>query len=95
MTNQCGTCKHGHDNKAGGMKVSPGTVWCGQRSLQMGKMRQMPCFVVAAGTRPRHCVDCKRARMLINPGEPPKPGNVWCDKRHIEINKQRALECFE
>ena len=68
MTNQCGTCKHGHDKNAGGMKVSPGTVWCGQRSLQMGKMRQMPCFVAAAGTRCRHCIDCKRARMLINMG---------------------------
>ena len=95
MTNQCGTCKHGHDKKAGGMKASPGTVWCGQRSLQMGKMRQMPCFVAAGGNHPKHCIDCRRAKMQSHTGETPRLGNIWCDKRHLEMNKQRTMECFE
>jgi hypothetical protein len=95
MNNQCMACKHGHSTMAGGVKISPGTVWCSQRSLLMGKMRQMPCFVAAAGVRPRHCVDCKRARMQTHAGETPRLGNIWCDKRHLEINKQRAMDCFE
>ena len=78
----------------GGAKASPGTVWCNQRNLQMGKMRQMPCFVSAI-TRPRHCTDCKRARFQSHTGETPKLGNIWCEKRHLEINKQRSMECFE
>ncbi|MBL0224389.1 MAG: hypothetical protein IPQ16_02045 [Geobacteraceae bacterium] len=95
MANLCGTCKHGHETKPGGTKASPGTVWCGQRNLQMGKQRQLPCFVAPGGVRPRHCLDCKRAKLLSQTGEAPRPGNVWCDKRHTEINKQRTMECFE
>jgi hypothetical protein len=95
MSNQCGTCKHGHDTKAGGLKVSPGTVWCGQRNFQMGKLRQMTCFVPAVGIRAKHCLDCKRAKMLTHTGDTPRLGNIWCDKRHAEINKQRTMECFE
>jgi len=94
MSNQCGTCKYGHDTKANGQKVSPGTVWCGQRNLQMGKLRQMPCFVPPPGTHARHCLDCKRAKMLTPTGAP-QLGNIWCEKRHVEINKQRSMECFE
>lgn len=95
MGNQCGVCKHGHDMKAGGAKVSPGTVWCSQRNLQMGRMRQMPCFVAASGYRPKHCIDCRHAKAQTHTGETPRLGNIWCDKRHLEINKQRSMECFE
>ncbi len=94
MSNQCGSCKHGSNTTMGGAKASPGTVWCVQRNLQMGKMRQMPCFVSAI-SRPRHCTDCKRARFQSHTGETPKLGNIWCEKRHLEINKQRSMECFE
>lgn len=95
MGNLCGACKHGHDTKAGGAKVSPGTVWCSQRNLQMGRMRQMPCFVAASGYRPKHCIDCRHAKAQTHTGETPRLGNIWCDKRHLEINKQRCMECFE
>ena len=95
MSNQCGSCKHGHNTTVDGAKASPGTVWCGQRNLQMGKMRQMPCFVAAGGNHPKHCIDCKRARMQSHTGETPRLGNIWCDKRHLEMNKQLTMECFE
>lgn len=95
MTDVCGTCKHGHDTRPGGVKVSPGTVWCGQRNLQMGKSRQMPCFIAAGGRKARHCADCKKAKMLAPLGESIGLGNVWCEKRRMEINKQRSMECFE
>ena len=95
MNNICGACKHGHDKKTGGEKPSPGTVWCAQRSIQMGKSRQMPCFIAAVGIKATHCLDCKRAKMLTNVGVTPQLGNVWCEKRHVEINKQRCMGCFE
>ncbi len=95
MANSCGGCRHGHEARPGGGKPSPGTVWCGQRNMQMGKCRQMPCFIASSGRKAPHCVDCKRARMLGPLGETPRPGNVWCEKRRMEANKQRSMECFE
>lgn len=95
MNSVCGSCKHGYDRKPGGQIPSPGTVWCGQRSIQMAKHRQMPCFVPLGGAKTRRCVECKKAKMLKPSGESPQLGNVWCEKKHIEINKQRSVECFE
>lgn len=95
MSNQCVTCKHGHKKRADGQAVTAGTVWCTQRNLQMGALRQMPCFVSLPGTRSRHCMECKRAKIIPPTGESLRPGNIWCDKRHLEINKQRSMECFE
>jgi len=91
----CGNCKHGYDVKPGGQRPAQGTVWCGQRGMQMAKNRQMPCHIAIGGVKVRHCVDCKRARMLKPSGETPQLGNVWCEKKHAEINKQRNMECFE
>lgn len=93
--NICGTCKHGHDSKPGGQRPSPGTVWCIQRSIQMAKNRQMPCFVPLYVVKIRHCVACKKAKMLKPSGETPQLGNIWCEKKHVEMNKQRNMECFE
>jgi hypothetical protein len=95
MTNSCGTCKHGHDTKPGGGKTSSGTTWCSQRSLQMGKSRQMPCFAAIGGRVVNHCVSCKRGKLLMPTGGPPRPGTVWCERKHLEINKQLSMECFE
>ncbi len=91
----CGSCKYGYDVRPGGQKPSPGTVWCGQRGMQMAKNRQMPCHVRLGRAQARHCIDCKKAKMLKPSGETPQLGNVWCEKKHIEINKQRNMECFE
>jgi len=95
MNNSCGSCKHGHDRKPGGAKASPGTVWCAQRSMQMGNIRQMPCFSGSAGKAIHRCTACKRAKMNTPTGEIPRLGNVWCDKRRLEVNKQSSMECFE
>lgn len=91
----CAACKFGHETKPGGQKPAPGTVWCGQRQIQMAKNRQMPCFVQFGGMKKRHCVDCKKARITKPSGEAPSLGNIWCDKKHMEMNKQRNMECFE
>jgi hypothetical protein len=95
MDSVCGKCKFGYDVKPAGQRPAQGTVWCGQRGIQMGKHRQMPCFVPIGGVKTRHCVSCKKARMLKPSGETPQLGNVWCEKKHAEINKQRSMECFE
>lgn len=95
MDNICCRCRHGHETKPDGWMPSQGTVWCSQRSMQMGKMRQMPCFIPSGGITPRHCVDCKKAKISKPAGESPQLGNVWCEKKHIEINKRRSMECFE
>ena len=95
MANLCGSCKLGQEQKPGGGKPAPGTVWCSQRGVQMGKNRPMPCFVPRPGRRASHCLDCKKAKMLKPTGEAPQPGHVWCEKRHYEINKQRSMGCFE
>jgi len=95
MNAVCGSCKHSGDRKPGGAAVSPGTVWCAQRSIQMAKSRMMPCYVPIAKVRISKCVDCKKAKMLKPSGENPALGNVWCEKKHLEINKQRNMECFE
>ncbi len=95
MNNTCCSCKHGHDKKSDGQRTSPGTVWCAQRSVQMGRTRQMPCFMARGGMKVNHCVDCRRAKILTNTGESPRLGNVWCEKKRIEINKQRSMACFE
>lgn len=63
--------------------------------MQMGKNRQMPCFIAAAGRKATHCADCKRAKMLAPSGETPRLGNIWCEKKRAEMNKQRGMECFE
>ena len=55
----------------------------------------MPCYVPIGGVKARHCLSCKKAKMLKPSGEAPQLGNVWCEKKHIEINKQRSMECFE
>jgi hypothetical protein len=72
-----------------------GTVWCGQRQIQMAKNRQMPCQVPLGGVKVRQCVSCKKAKMLKPSGETPQLGNVWCEKKRAEINKRRNMECFE
>ncbi len=95
MTDICGACNYGHDTRPGGGKASPGTVWCAQRNMQMGKNRQMSCFVAVGGRKARHCADCKRAKMLAPSGESPRLGNIWCEKKRAEMNKQRGMECFE
>jgi hypothetical protein len=61
----------------------------------MAKNRQMPCFAAFGGVRVRHCIDCKKARMLKPSGETPQLGNIWCEKKHAEMNKQRSMDCFE
>ena len=63
--------------------------------MPMAKGRQMPCHVRIGRAQARHCIDCKRAKMLKPSGETPQLGNVWCEKKHNEINKQRNMECFE
>ena len=95
MNNSCGSCKYGHDTKPGGGKASPGTAWCTQRNLQMGKNRQMPCFSATGGRMANHCVSCKRGKMLMPTGGAPRLGTVWCEKKHLEVNKQLSMECFE
>ncbi len=95
MNNSCAWCKHGQPTKPNGQKVSPGTVWCGQRSMQMGKNRPMPCFQAIGVHKVHHCIDCKWARMVKHSGETPQLGHIWCEKRHAEMNKQRSMECFE
>ena len=93
--NICARCRHGREEKPGGQRPSPGTVWCSQRNIQMAKGRQMPCFSPFGGIKPKHCMDCKRAKMLKPTGESPPLGDVWCEKRRIEVNKLRSMECFE
>jgi hypothetical protein len=61
----------------------------------MAKNRQMPCFIAIGGVKVRHCIDCKKAKMLKPSGETPQLGNIWCEKKHVEINKQRSMDCFE
>jgi hypothetical protein len=95
MNNTCGSCKYGSDTKTGGGKVSPGTVWCSQRSMQMGKFRQLPCYAGVGGKVVNRCSACKRARMRTPAGVSPRLGTVWCDKKHLEVNKQLSMECFE
>jgi hypothetical protein len=95
MASGCGGCKHGHDTRPGGGKASPGTVWCSQRNMQMGKSRLMPCFVAAGGRPVRHCADCKKAKLHAPAGEVLGLGNIWCEKRRVEVNRQRSMECFE
>ncbi|MEJ2314271.1 MAG: hypothetical protein P8Y85_05755 [Nitrospirota bacterium] len=92
----CGKCKHGHPTGPGGQRTSSGTVWCAKRTVQMGRSRQMPCFVpLAGGASSRQCHACKWAKFIKPQGGTPEPGSVWCDKRHFEINKLRKVECFE
>lgn len=94
--NICGKCKFGYDIKPGGQSPAQGTVWCGQRGIQMGKTRQMPCHVPLGGIKVKHnCLSCKKAKMLKPSGETPQFGNIWCEKKHAEMNKQRNMECFE
>ena len=91
----CGKCKYGHPEKPGGQRVSAGTVWCSKRTIQMGKTRQMNCFVPLGGVLFPQCIKCKWAKYVKPRGGTPEPGNVWCEKRHFEINKLRKVECFE
>ena len=95
MQNSCGICKHGHQTRPGGQTISPGTVWCSQRSMPMAKNRALSCFVPLGGMKVRVCVECKKAKMLKPSGETPQLGNIWCAKKHVEMNKQRSMECFE
>lgn len=95
MNNSCGVCKYGNDTKPGGQKVSPGTVWCSHRSIQMARNRQMPCFAPVGGKKVPHCIECKKAKMAKPSGDVPQIGHIWCEKRHFEINKQRSMDCFE
>jgi hypothetical protein len=95
MDGVCGKCKSGCDIKPGGQRPAQGTVWCGQRGMQMGKNRQMPCYVPLVAVMTRHCVSCKKAKMLKPSGETPQLGNIWCEKKHAEVNKRRTMECFE
>lgn len=95
MENACCKCKYGYDIKPGGQRPAQGTVWCGQRQIQMAKKRRMTCHVPLGGKKVRHCIECKKAKMLKPSGETPQLGNVWCEKKHAEINKQRCMECFE
>jgi len=93
--NTCSKCRYSRDERSGGQRPAPGTIWCLQRALQMAKARQMSCFSPISGQKPRHCADCKRAKMMKPSGESPQLGNIWCDKKHIEMNKLRSMECFE
>lgn len=95
MNNTCGLCKYGHDTKPGGGKASPGTVWCMQRNMQMGKNRQMPCYVGGGGRIVSRCSACKRAKLQTPTGGSPRLGTIWCEKRRLEVNKQLSMECFE
>lgn len=95
MDNVCCKCKYGYDVKPGGKRPAQGTLWCGQRGMQMAKNRQMSCHVPIGGLKAKHCIGCKKAKMLKPSGETPQLGNVWCEKKHAEINKQRSMECFE
>ena len=95
MANTCLVCKFGKEEKPGGQRPPPGTVWCVQRSIQMAKHRSMQCFVPLAGGPAKHCVDCKKAKISKPTGETPQVGHVWCEKLHMEIHKQRSKECFE
>ncbi len=90
----CGACKFGYDTKPGGQKPSPGTVWCGKRSIQMAINREMPCFVPLKQAI-RHCVDCKKAKITTPSGSALQLGNVWCEKKKSEIHKMRSMDCFE
>jgi len=94
LNKQCSVCKFGHDEKSGGQKPSPGTVWCGKRAIQMAKHREMPCFVPLRQVI-RHCVDCKKAKITSPSGSALQLGNIWCDKKKAEIHKMRNMECFE
>ena len=94
MNKSCVECKYGYEAKPGGQKSSPGTVWCGKRMLQMGKHREMPCFVPLRQAI-RHCVDCKRAKITTPSGGGLQLGNIWCEKKKMEIHKMRSKDCFE
>jgi hypothetical protein len=91
----CGTCKYGYEEKPGGHKPSPGTVWCGKRSIQMAKNREMPCFVSFGGKKTTHCFECKKAKITTPSGGALQLGNVWCEKKKTEIHKMRSMDCFE
>jgi hypothetical protein len=93
MNKFCGFCKYGYDTKPEGQRPTPGTVWCGKRSLQMGKNREMPCFVPLK--KVKHCADCRKAKITTPSGGALQPGNVWCEKKKIEIHKRRGMDCFE
>ena len=94
MNKQCGACKFGYEEKPGGQKPSPGTVWCGKRSIQMAKHREMPCFVPLRQAV-RHCADCKRAKITLPSGGALQLGNIWCEKKKVEVHKMRNMDCFE
>ena len=95
MNKLCETCKYGYDIKPGGVRPSPGTVWCGKRSIQMAKNREMPCFVPFGGKKITHCFECKKAKITTPSGSALQLGNVWCEKKKIEIHKMRSMDCFE
>jgi hypothetical protein len=90
----CGACKYGYDTKPGGQRPSPGTVWCGKRSIQMAKNREMPCFVALKQVI-RHCEDCKKAKITTPSGSALQLGNIWCEKKKTEVHKMRSMDCFE
>ena len=100
MDNVCCKCKYGYDIKPGGQRPAQGTVWCGQRQMQMAKNRQMPCHVPLAGKKVRHCIDCKKAKMLKPSGETPQLGAAAlqeivkkiADKNGIAVRSFRILE---
>ena len=81
LIRSCGGCKYGYDSKPEGHKPSPGTVWCGKRSIQMAKSREMPCFVQFGGKKITHCFECKKAKITTPSGSALQLGNVWCDKK--------------
>ena len=89
----CGSCKFGYDTKPGGQSPSPGTVWCGKRSIQMARSREMPCFIPLK--KMRHCSECKRAKITTPSGGALQLGNIWCDKKRTEVHKMRSMDCFE
>jgi len=94
MERSCGICKHGHEKKPDGHAVSPGTVWCTKRAIQMARHRDMPCFVPLF-RQARYCMDCKRAKITLPSGGALQLGNVWCEKKKIEMHKKRSMDCFE
>ena len=91
----CKTCKFGSDEKPGGKRPSPGTVWCLKRGMQMGTTRELPCFTSVRGRKSGRCFECKHAKFVKPYGGVPAPGNIYCDKLHKEINKLRSTGCFE
>lgn len=61
----------------------------------MARNRQVPCFVPRIVVKVRHCIECRKAKIVKPSGETPQRGYIWCEKKHAEMNKHRAMECFE